>query len=58
MFLLTSNFVKNSDISPRILLIVLKSVVNQTSNGFNSKFIRLWKDQKRSYQVGEVLPFS
>ena len=54
MFLLTTNFVKNSHMLSRIFFIFLKTVLNQTSNAFNTKFLRQWKDRKSSYQVEEA----
>ena len=53
MFLLTTNFVKNGHILARISFIFLKSVLNQTWNAFNTKFLHQWKDRKISYQVKE-----
>ena len=38
MFLLTTNFVKNSYIYARFLLIFLETVLNQTRNDFNKNF--------------------
>ena len=38
MFLLTTNFVKNTDIYARMLFIFPKIVLNQTRNAFNTKF--------------------
>ena len=38
MFLLTTNFVKNSNIYARILFIVLKTVLDHIRNDFNTKF--------------------
>ena len=38
MFLITTNFVNNSDIYARILFIFLKNVLDQTRNDFNKKY--------------------
>ena len=54
MFLLTTNFVKNSQIYARIFFIVLKTVLYQTWNASNTIYWRQWKDQKSSYQVSET----
>ena len=40
MFLLTTNFAKNSDIYARILFIFLKTILDQTRNAFNPKLSR------------------
>ena len=57
LFLLTTNFVKNSDIYSRISFIFLKNVLNQIWNAFNTKFWHQSKDQKSNYQVGEAFAF-
>ena len=54
MFLLTTNFFKNSHIYPRIFGGVFKSVLNQIRDGFNTKFLRQGKDRKRSSQQREA----
>ena len=55
MFLLPTKFAKNSNIWARIFFIVLKHVLKQTWNPFNTKFQPQWKDRKGSYQVRQVL---
>ena len=37
-----------------ILFSLFKSVLNQTLNTFNIKFLREWKDRESSYQLGEA----
>ena len=54
MFLLTTNFVKNSHIQAKIFYIILKTLVNQTWNIFNSRFWRQLKDRKSSYLGSEA----
>ena len=54
LFLLTTNFVKNSDILAKIFCNFLESVLNQTWNAFNTKFVRQWIDRKSSCQVMEA----
>ena len=54
MFLFTTNFAKNSPIYTIILFSLFKSVLNQTLNTFNIKFLREWKDRESSYQLGEA----
>ena len=39
MFLLTTNLSKNSDIYTRIIFRFLKTVLDQTRNAFNTKFL-------------------
>ena len=39
MFLLATNFAKNSDIYARILFIFLKKVLDQTRNSFNANLL-------------------
>ena len=58
MFLLTTNFVKNCHIYTRIFFIFLESVLNQTENAFNNKYLGQRKDQKSSYQVREAFAIS
>ena len=58
MFLLTANFVKNRHIYTRIFFIFLESVLNQTENAFNTKYLGQRKDQKSSYQVREAFAIS
>ena len=50
MFLLTTNFGKNSPIYARLLFIFLKTILNQTWNDLNTKFSR----QKISYKIYET----
>ena len=54
MFSLTTNIVENSYIDTKILYILLKTVLNQTSNTFNTELWRQWKDRKSSYPVTEA----
>ena len=46
MFLLTTNFVKNSSIYARILFIFLKTVPDHIRNDFNTKFLVRRSDQE------------
>ena len=55
MSLLTAKFVKKSHIEARIYFIILKNVLKQTWNFFNTKFGPQWKNPKGSYQVRKVL---
>ena len=52
--LLKTNFVENSHIEARIFFNFLKSVLNQTSNAFNTKFLPQWTDLKSSDQVTQA----
>ena len=52
-FLLTTNFVKNSDVWPRIFFIFLKTVLNHTWNAFKAKFRHQWKNRKSIYLLRE-----
>ena len=55
MFLLTTKFVKNSDVPATILFLSIKIVLNQTWNCFIIKSQPQWKVRKSSYQVREIL---
>ena len=55
MFLLTTKFVKNSDVPATILFLFIKIVLNQTWNCFIIKSQPQWKVRKSSYQVREIL---
>ena len=57
MFLFTTNLVKSNHSLARIFFIFPKNIQNQTSNGFNTKLRRHWKDRKSIYQAREVSPF-
>ena len=57
MFLLTTNFVKNSHISARIVFIFLIGVLNRTWNAFNTKFLCRGKDCKSTYEVRAAFTF-
>ena len=54
LFLLVTNFVKNSHISDKIFYIFQRTVLNPTWNTFNTKFRRQWKGRKKSYLVTEA----
>ena len=56
MFSLTNTFVENSNIWPRLFFIFVKTVLNHTSNAFNTKFRHQSKDWRSSYLVREAFP--
>ena len=55
MFLLTTKFVKSSQIYARTFFIFVNNVLKHTWNSFNAKFQAQWKDWKCSYQVRQIL---
>ena len=54
MFLVRTNFVENSHIYARKIFILLKTVLNETSNEFNTKFQRQWTARKSTYRVNQA----
>ena len=58
MFLLTTNFFKNSHIDPIIFFIFFKSVLNKIRHSFNTKFLRQEKHRKSSYQQRDIFALS
>ena len=55
MSLLTAPIINKSHVLTGIYFNFLKNVPGQTFQTFNTKFGCLWKDQKSSYQVGQIL---
>ena len=54
-FLLTASIIKNRHIQAKSYFILLKNVLKQTWESFNTKFQPQQKNRKSSYQVREIL---